>query len=195
VGSGSSALILGDNIFYGHSFGQQLARVVQKASGATVFAYHVRDPERYGVVEFDATGRAVGIEEKPTRPASHYVVTGLYFYDNQVLDIARSLRPSKRGEMEITDVNKHYLAQRELNVEVLGRDMAWLDAGTHEAFVEASTFIETIERRQGLKVTCPEEIAYRMGYISDEQLEAIGTRMQMSSYGQYLLGLLRDHVY
>jgi glucose-1-phosphate thymidylyltransferase len=163
--------------------------------GATVFAYHVNDPERYGVVEFDAAGKAVSLKEKPTKPKSNYAVTGLYFYDNQVLDIARDLKPSARGEYEITDVNKHYLARGQLTVEVMGRGMAWLDTGTHESLLEASTFIETIEKRQGLKVACPEEIAYRLGYISKEDLERIGNSMNKNGYGQYLLSVLREHLF
>ena len=168
VGGDHCALILGDNIFYGHDFASQLARANNGIVGASVFAYHVKDPQRYGVAEFDATGKAISLEEKPTDPKSNYAVTGLYFYDNQVLDIARDLKPSARSEYEITDVNKHYLARGQLTVEVMGRGMAWLDTGTHESLLEASTFIETIEKRQGLKVACPEEIAYRLGYISKD---------------------------
>ena len=195
VGADNCALVLGDNIFYGHDFASQLARANNGTVGASVFAYHVKDPERYGVAEFDVTGKAISLEEKPTDPKSNYAVTGLYFYDNQVLDIARELKPSARGEYEITDVNKHYLARGQLTVEVMGRGMAWLDTGTHESLLEASMFIETIEKRQGLKVACPEEIAYRLGYISKEDLERIGTSMDKNGYGQYLLSLLRERVF
>ena len=195
VGPDNCALVLGDNIFYGHDFASQLARANNGTVGASVFAYHVKDPQRYGVAEFDVTGKAISLEEKPTDPKSNYAVTGLYFYDNQVLDIARELKPSARGEYEITDVNKHYLARGQLTVEVMGRGMAWLDTGTHESLLEASTFIETIEKRQGLKVACPEEIAYRLGYISKEDLERIGASMDKNGYGQYLLSLLRERVF
>ena len=195
VGADNCALVLGDNIFYGHDFASQLARANNGTVGASVFAYHVKDPQRYGVAEFDVTGKAVSLEEKPTAPKSNYAVTGLYFYDNQVLDIARELKPSARGEYEITDVNKHYLARGQLTVEVMGRGMAWLDTGTHESLLEASMFIETIEKRQGLKVACPEEIAYRLGYISKEDLERIGASMDKNGYGQYLLSLLRERVF
>jgi glucose-1-phosphate thymidylyltransferase len=194
VGAKHCALVLGDNIFYGHDFASQLSRANTESVGATIFAYHVKDPERYGVAEFDTTGKAISLEEKPTAPKSNYAVTGLYFYDNQVLDIARELKPSPRGEYEITDVNKHYLARGQLTVEVMGRGMAWLDTGTHESLLEASTFIETIEKRQGLKVACPEEIAYRLGYISKEDLERIGNGMNKNGYGQYLLSLLHERV-
>ena len=192
VGEDDCVLVLGDNIFYGHDFASQLARANNGTVGATVFAYHVSDPERYGVAEFDATGRAISLEEKPTRPKSNFAVTGLYFYDNQVLDIAQDLKPSARGEYEITDVNNHYLARGQLTVEVMGRGMAWLDTGTHESLLEASAFIETIEKRQGLKVACPEEIAYRLGYISREDLENIGNSMNKNGYGQYLLAVSRE---
>ena len=192
VGEDDCVLVLGDNIFYGHDFASQLARANNRTVGATVFAYHVSDPERYGVAEFDATGRAISLEEKPTRPKSNFAVTGLYFYDNQVLDIAQDLKPSARGEYEITDVNNHYLARGQLTVEVMGRGMAWLDTGTHESLLEASAFIETIEKRQGLKVACPEEIAYRLGYISREDLENIGNSMNKNGYGQYLLAVSRE---
>lgn len=195
VGADNCALILGDNIFYGHDFVSQLARANNGTVGACVFAYHVKEPERYGVAEFDATGKAISVEEKPTEPKSNYAVTGLYFYDNQVLDIALDLKPSARGEYEITDVNNYYLARGQLMVEVMGRGMAWLDTGTHESLLEASTFIETIEKRQGLKVACPEEIAYRLGYISKEDLEHIGASMSKNGYGQYLLSLLRERVF
>src|SRR5215213_7665590 len=192
VGSGSVALILGDNIFYGQGFGQLLREAVNRRSGATIFGYHVKDPERYGVVEFERGGRVVGLEEKPEKPKSHYAVTGLYFYDNQVLDIARSLEPSGRGELEITDVNVEYLKRDQLRVEILGRGMAWLDTGTHESLHQAAGFIETIEQRQGLKVSCPEEIAYRMGYIGLEDLSRLAQPMKKSSYGRYLLELVED---
>jgi glucose-1-phosphate thymidylyltransferase len=195
VGSSSCALVLGDNIFYGHDFSQQLQHAAQKTHGATVFAYPVHDPERYGVVEFDAAGRAVSLEEKPAQPKSRYAVTGLYFYDNRVLDIAAATRPSPRGELEITDVNRRYLELGELEVAVMGRGMAWLDTGTHESMLEASTFIETIERRQGLKIACPEEIAYRMGYIGAQQLEALAAPMRKNGYGQYLLALLQETIF
>ena len=195
IGRDDSVLILGDNIFYGHDFASQLTRARDKSSGATVFAYHVKDPQRYGVAEFDASGKAISLEEKPTQPKSNYAVTGLYFYDDQVLDIARDLKPSARGELEITDVNTAYLERGQLDVEVMGRGMAWLDTGTHESLLEASHFIETIERRQGLKVACPEEIAYRLGYITAADLERIGNSMSKNSYGQYLLGLQRERVF
>jgi glucose-1-phosphate thymidylyltransferase len=194
IGKDDSALVLGDNIFYGHDFASQLVRATAKPSGATVFAYHVNDPERYGVAEFDAQGNAISLEEKPKVPKSNYAVTGLYFYDNQVVDIAQNLKPSPRGELEITDVNKRYLEMKQLNVQLMGRGMAWLDTGTHESLLEASHFIETIERRQGLKVACPEEIAYRQGYITAEQLEKMGNLMSKNGYGQYLLRLLKDRV-
>ncbi len=195
VGSDTSALILGDNIFYGHDLLPQLQRANARPLGATVFAYHVKDPERYGVAEFDAAGKAISLEEKPARPRSNYAVTGLYFYDNRVIDIARELKPSARGELEITDVNKAYLAQQLLDVEVMGRGMAWLDTGTHESLLEASTFIETIEKRQGLKIACPEEIAFRLGYIDAAALEQMAMTMKKNGYGQYLLGLLHDRTF
>ncbi len=195
IGGAGCALVLGDNIFYGHELADDLQRAAGKEEGATVFAYPVHDPERYGVVEFDAEGRALSIEEKPARPKSRYAVTGLYFYDREVVDIARALKPSPRGELEITDVNREYLRRGRLEVSVMGRGMAWLDTGTHETLLEASQFIETIERRQGLKIACPEEIAYRMGYISAQQVEALAQPMQKNSYGQYLLGLLRERVF
>jgi len=192
VGGGDSVLVLGDNIFYGHDLQPLLERANGRASGATVFVYPVADPERYGVAEFDGGGRVVSLEEKPSRPKSRYAVTGLYFYDNQVLDIAASLEPSMRGELEITDVNRRYLALGQLAVEVMGRGMAWLDTGTHETLLEASQYIETIERRQGLKIACPEEIAYRRGYIDAAALEKLGATMANNAYGRYLLSLLRE---
>ena len=195
IGSGPSSLILGDNIFHGHDLAASLKRAATGTSGATVFAYPVHDPERYGVVEFDGEGRAVSIEEKPERPKSRYAVTGLYFYDARVVDIAASLRPSARGELEITDVNRDNLQRGELAVEVMGRGTAWLDTGTHESLLEASHFIETIERRQGLKIACPEEIAFRMGYIDAAQLERLAQPMRKNSYGQYLLAILRERVF
>ena len=195
IGDEPCALVLGDNIFYGHELAEDLKRAASKTAGATVFAYPVQDPERYGVVEFDATGRAISIEEKPSQPKSRYAVTGLYFYDQRVIDIARNLQPSPRGELEITDVNRVYLAQDKLEVAVMGRGMAWLDTGTHESLLEASQFIQTIEKRQGLKIACPEEIAYRMGYISAQQIEALARPMQKNAYGQYLLALLKDPVF
>lgn len=195
IGSDPVALILGDNIFYGHELAESVQQAARKTAGATVFAYPVRDPERYGVVEFDATGKAIRIEEKPAKPKSRYAVTGMYFYDNQVIEIARSISPSARGELEITDINRRYLEQGQLKVNVMGRGMAWLDTGTHESLMEASLFIETIEKRQGLKVACPEEVAYRMGYITGEQLESLAMPLAKNGYGQYLLGLLTDRVY
>ena len=195
VGADCSCLVLGDNIFHGHDLASQVQRAAGKAAGATVFAYAVNDPERYGVVEFDAGGRAVSLEEKPKQPKSRYAVTGLYFYDNQVLDIAASLKPSARGELEITDVNRRYLEMGQLDVVTMGRGYAWLDTGTHESLLEASQFIEVIERRQGLKVACPEEIAYRMGYISAGDLEALARPLAKNGYGQYLLRLLSDKIY
>jgi glucose-1-phosphate thymidylyltransferase len=194
VGSDSAALVLGDNIFYGHDLQTQLARANARERGATVFAYPVADPQRYGVAEFDAHGRVVSLEEKPRSPKSRYAVTGIYFYDNRVLDLAADLRPSARGELEITDVNRAYLEWGELACEVMGRGMAWLDTGTHESLLEASQYIETIERRQGLKIACPEELAFRMGYIDAAQLERLGNALARNGYGQYLLRLLRDRV-
>ncbi|ATG91337.1 glucose-1-phosphate thymidylyltransferase RfbA [Methylomonas koyamae] len=195
VGANPSALVLGDNIFYGHDLYQQLRTAHRRTSGATVFAYHVQDPERYGVVSFDAEGRALSLEEKPAQPKSHYAVTGLYFYDNQVVDIAANLQPSPRGELEITDVNRVYLQQQQLSVEIMGRGYAWLDTGTHASLIEASNFIETIESRQGLKISCPEEIAWRSGWIGDEQIEKLAKPLAKNGYGQYLLGLLNKQVF
>lgn len=189
IGDDSVALILGDNIFYGHKFSTMLERAASRESGATVFGYNVKDPERFGVVEFNDEGIAVSIEEKPTEPKSSYAVTGLYFYDNDVVEIAKTIQPSPRGELEITDVNKVYLERGNLNVELLGRGFAWLDTGTHESLLEASTFIETIERRQSLKVACLEEIAYRKGYISKEQLLTLAEPLKKNNYGQYLIDL------
>jgi glucose-1-phosphate thymidylyltransferase len=192
VGSEPVALILGDNIFYGQGFGQTLREAANRESGATIFGYHVKDPERYGVVEFERDGRVVGIEEKPESPKSHYAVTGLYFYDNRVLDIARDLKPSARGELEITDVNVEYLRHGQLRVEILGRGMAWLDTGTHESLKQAADFVKTIEERQDLKISCPEEIAYRMGYIDAEQVVRLAEPLKKNSYGRYLLELVED---
>jgi len=195
VGGGPSALVLGDNIFYGHDFAQLMARAGARDSGASVFAYHVQDPERYGVVAFDDRKRALSIEEKPKVPKSNYAVTGLYFYDEQVCDIAASIRPSARGELEITEVNAQYLRQGQLNVEIMGRGYAWLDTGTHDSLLEAGQFIATIEKRQGLKVACPEEIAYRAGWIDAGQLEALAAPMLKNSYGQYLMQVLRERAF
>jgi glucose-1-phosphate thymidylyltransferase len=192
VGDSTCCLLLGDNIFYGHDLSAQLKSAAGNNEGATVFAYPVRDPQRYGVVSFDANGRATSIEEKPEKPRSHYAVTGLYFYDNEVLDIAASLKPSARGELEITDVNRRYLEAGKLNVVVMSRGYAWLDTGTHESLLEASQFIETIERRQALKIACPEEIAWRMRYIDDNALDKLADELGKSSYGNYLKELLRD---
>ena len=192
VGNSPSARVLGDNIFHGHDFVPLLARADQQASGATVFAYHVQDPERYGVVAFDAEGRARSIEEKPLKPQSNYAVTGLYFYDNQVVDIAKSVRPSARGELEITSVNQAYLDRRALNVQIMQRGYAWLDTGTHDSLLEASQFIATLEHRQGLKIACLEEIAWRNGFIGAEQLEALAQPMAKNGYGRYLLRILRE---
>jgi glucose-1-phosphate thymidylyltransferase len=195
VGTDPSCLILGDNIFHGHDLAAGLQAANAAAAGATVFAYRVNDPERYGVVEFDDKGRAISIEEKPAKPKSHYAVTGLYFYDNAVVDIAANLKPSPRGELEITDVNRVYLERGALSVQVMGRGTAWLDTGTHESLLEAAHFIETIERRQGLKIACPEEIAFRMGYIDAQALERLAQPMKKNAYGQYLLEVLRDRVF
>ena len=196
LAGGPSCLVLGDNLFYGHDLAGDLQQAGKKAKGATVFAYPVKDPERYGVVEFNNQGRAISIEEKPKQPKSRYAVTGLYFYDAQVVDIAKSLKPSARGELEITDVNRRYLEHGELDVMVMGRGHAWLDTGTHETLLEAAAFIETIERRQGLKIACPEEIAFRLGYISAEDLKKLGAAMgKNNAYGQYLLRVLEDRVF
>jgi glucose-1-phosphate thymidylyltransferase len=194
VGRDPSVLVLGDNIFYGHGLPEQMRVAAGRAAGATVFAYRVRDPERYGVVSFDPQGRAVDIEEKPLRPKSHHAVTGLYFYDNDVLEIAAALKPSPRGELEITDVNRAYLARGDLHVELLGRGTAWLDTGTHESLLEAAMFIQAIEKRQGLKVCCPEEIAYRAGFIDAAQMEKHAAALAKSGYGTYLLEVLQDGV-
>ncbi len=195
VGGKPSALVLGDNIFYGHDFQGLLHSAAERGDGASVFAYHVHDPERYGVVAFDAQQRAVSIEEKPKVPKSNYAVTGLYFYDGQVCDIAADIKPSARGELEITDVNARYLSQGELNVEIMGRGYAWLDTGTHDSLLEASQFIATLEKRQGLKVACPEEIAYRSGWISREQLEAMAQPMLKNGYGAYLMQIVNSQVF
>lgn len=192
IGNDSCSLVLGDNIFYGNGFEQLLQSAVNKEKGGTVFAYHVHDPERYGVVEFDSSGHAISVEEKPAYPKSGYAVTGLYFYDNNVVEIARSIKPSVRGELEITSVNEAYLKRGELDVQVMGRGYAWLDTGTHESLLEASLFIQTIEKRQGLKIACPEEIAYRNGYIDAEQLLQLAEPLSKNSYGQYLLGILKE---
>jgi glucose-1-phosphate thymidylyltransferase len=192
VGTEGVSLILGDNIFYGHGLVEGLQRGASRRAGATVFGYYVKDPERYGVVEFDEHGRAMSVEEKPARPRSHYAVTGLYFYDNQVLEIAENLVPSARGELEITDVNREYLRRGQLRVEVMGRGMAWLDAGTHESLLQSSNFVQTLEQRQGLKIACPEEIAYRMGYIGAEQLARLAEPMKDGDYGRYLLAVLAE---
>jgi len=195
VGDHPSALVLGDNIFYGHDFGPLLQRANARTGGATIFAYHVTDPERYGVVEFDEQQHAVSIEEKPKTPKSNYAVTGLYFYDRQVCDIAASIRPSARGELEITEVNARYLQQGQLDVEIMGRGFAWLDTGTHDSLLEAGQFIATLEKRQGLKVACPEEIAYRSGWIDATQLMALAEPMRKNGYGQYLLRLLTERAF
>jgi glucose-1-phosphate thymidylyltransferase len=190
-----SALVLGDNIFYGHDLQEPLRQATERQGGATVFAYHVHDPERYGVVEFGADKHALSIEEKPAQPKSSYAVTGLYFYDEQVCDIAANIQPSSRGELEITDVNAHYLRHRQLHVEIMGRGYAWLDTGTHDSLLEAGQFIATLEKRQGLKVACPEEIAYRAGWIHAEQLEALAMPMLKNGYGQYLMQILRNQIF
>jgi glucose-1-phosphate thymidylyltransferase len=194
VGSDASALVLGDNLFYGHGLPEQLKKADARSKGATVFAYHVKDPQRYGVVQFDAAGLALDIEEKPAHPKSSYAVTGLYFYDNQVLDVAASLRPSARGELEITDVNRWYLERGALEVELFGRGTAWLDTGTHESLMQAANFIETIQNRQGWKICCPEEIAFRSGFIDADQLESLARPLSKSDYGQYLISILSERV-
>jgi glucose-1-phosphate thymidylyltransferase len=195
VGGKPSALVLGDNIFYGHDFQKLLKHASARPDGATVFAYHVTDPERYGVVDFDKNKKALSIEEKPQRPKSHYAVTGLYFYDEQVCDIAADIKPSARGELEITDVNSHYLKQGQLNVEIMGRGYAWLDTGTHDSLLEAGHYIATIEKRQGLRVACPEEVAYRAGWIDAAKLEELAAPLKKSGYGVYLMNLLKDEVF
>jgi glucose-1-phosphate thymidylyltransferase len=195
VGKDPCALVLGDNIFYGHDLSIRLQEAMKNTAGATIFAYQVTDPQRYGVVEFDGKGRAVSIEEKPRQPKSRFAVTGLYFYDNDVLDIAASLQPSARGELEITDVNRRYLERNQLQVKILGRGDAWLDTGTHESLLEASQFISTIERRQGLKIACPEEIAFRLRYIDAGQLKELARSMGRSAYGHYLLNILEDRTF
>jgi len=195
IGAHPSALVLGDNLFYGHDLQQLLCNAMARRDGATVFAYHVHDPERYGVVEFDGDFKAVSLEEKPAHPKSSYAVTGLYFYDPQVVELAKNLRPSARGELEITDLNRIYLEQGKLNVEIMGRGYAWLDTGTHESLLDASQFIATLERRQGLKVSCPEEIAFRQGWIDAEQLERLAAPLAKNGYGQYLQRLLKDNIF
>jgi len=195
IRNGPSCIILGDNLFFGHDLQKYLQRAAQKTEGATVFAYPVHDPERYGVVEFDQNGKALSIEEKPSQPKSHHAVTGLYFYDSQVIDIAKSIKPSARGELEITTVNQHYLDRGQLEVETFGRGMAWLDTGTHESLLEASQFVHTLEKRQGLKIASLEEIAWRWKWIDDTQLEALARPMEKSGYGQYLLKLLHHRIY
>ena len=194
IGKDSCALVLGDNLFFGHDFASRVKKAAEQKNGATVFAYPVKDPERYGVVEFDGKGRAIGIEEKPAKPRSRYAVTGLYFYDRQVVKLAKALKPSKRGELKITDLNAVYLKQGELQVEVMGRGDAWLDTGTHDSLLEAAQFIQTLERRQGLRISCPEEIAWRNGWISGAQLEALARPLAKNGYGEYLLDLLRTRV-
>ncbi len=195
VGSDPSALVLGDNIFYGHDFSSMLSRAHDQTAGATIFAYAVSDPERYGVAEFNAAGKVISLEEKPTHPKSRYAVTGLYFYDNQVCDLAAQLKPSVRGELEITDLNRCYLNQDQLQVELMGRGFAWLDTGTHESLLEASQYVQTVEKRQGLKIACPEEIAYRKGLISAAELEELAMRMKNNGYGQYLLQVLNETLF
>ncbi|MDH3275801.1 MAG: glucose-1-phosphate thymidylyltransferase RfbA [Gammaproteobacteria bacterium] len=192
IGRDSVALVLGDNIFYGHGLRQQLLKVAQKSAGATVFAYHVKDPERYGVVHFDKDGKVLGVEEKPAEPKSNYAVTGLYFYDSRVVEIARNLKPSARGELEITDINRWYLADDSLRVELMGRGAAWLDTGTHESLLEAAQFVQIIEQRQGLKICCPEEIAYNNGFIDADQLRLLASRLGKNGYGEYLIEVLTD---
>ncbi len=195
IGNDGCSLVLGDNIFYGHGFDRLLNAASSKQKGGTVFAYHVQDPERYGVVDFDANGRALSIEEKPLKPKSNYAVTGLYFYDNDVVQIAKSIKPSARGELEITTVNQIYLERGDLDVQVMGRGYAWLDTGTHESLLEAGSFVQTLEKRQGLKIACPEEIAYRKGYITAEQVEKLAQPLAKNAYGRYLLSLLNDKAF
>lgn len=195
IGNDLSALVLGDNIYYGHDFQALLGNAMERSEGASVFAYHVQDPERYGVVEFDVQGKAISLEEKPARPKSNYAVTGLYFYDKDVVEIAKGIKPSPRGELEITDLNRFYLEQGRLSVEIMGRGYAWLDTGTHDSLLEASGYIATIERRQGLKVACPEEVAYRQGWVDAQQLEKLAAPLAKNGYGQYLLRLIQDKVY
>ncbi|MEZ2576031.1 MULTISPECIES: glucose-1-phosphate thymidylyltransferase RfbA [Buttiauxella] len=193
IGNDNCALVLGDNIFYGHDLQKQLENAVAKESGATVFAYHVHDPERYGVVEFDKEGKAISLEEKPLEPKSNYAVTGLYFYDNSVVEMAKSLKPSPRGELEITDINRIYMEQGRMSVAMMGRGYAWLDTGTHQSLIEASNFIQTIELRQGLKVACPEEIAFRKGFIDAEQVKKLAEPLSKNDYGKYLLKMVKGH--
>ena len=195
IGDDACALVLGDNVFYGHELVEHLVRAADKKIGATVFAYPVNDPERYGVIEFDKQRKVVSIEEKPSKPKSRYAVTGLYYYDNKVVEIAQAIKPSARGELEITDINNAYLKDGELEVEVMGRGIAWLDTGTHESLIQASLFIETIEKRQGLKIACPEEIAYRKNYIDERQLRRLAEPLMKNGYGQYLIGLLENPTY
>ena len=195
IGKDACSLVLGDNIFYGHELAQMAQKAAQQTKGATVFAYPVHDPERYGVVEFNAAGKAVSLEEKPKSPKSRYAVTGLYFYDNRVVEVAKNMQPSARGELEITDVNRQYLEWGDLQVEVMGRGMAWLDTGTHDSLIEAGSFIQTIEKRQGLKVACPEEIAYRMGFIDAEKLAALASKYAKNGYGDYLKQVLTERVF
>lgn len=195
IGNDLSALVLGDNIYYGHDFQALLGNAMERSEGASVFAYHVQDPERYGVVEFDVQGKAISLEEKPAKPKSNYAVTGLYFYDKDVVEIAKGIKPSPRGELEITDLNRFYLEQGRLSVEIMGRGYAWLDTGTHDSLLEASGYIATIERRQGLKVACPEEVAYRQGWVDAQQLEKLAAPLAKNGYGQYLLRLIQDKVY
>ncbi|MDI1298763.1 glucose-1-phosphate thymidylyltransferase RfbA [Methylotenera sp.] len=195
IGDSPSALVLGDNIFYGHHFNQLLSSAMQRTEGASVFAYHVHDPERYGVAEFDATGKVLSLEEKPAQPKSNYAVTGLYFYDNQVVELAKNLKPSPRGELEITDLNRLYLEKSQLNVEIMGRGYAWLDTGTHESLLEAGQFIATLENRQGLKVACPEEIAFRQHWIDAKQLEQLAQPLTKNGYGKYLMQILKEDIF
>jgi len=194
IGTDPCALLLGDNLFFGHNFQQSVQHAAAKQDGATIFAYPVHDPERYGVVEFDQEGRAITIEEKPQQPKSRYAVTGLYFYDNSVVEVAKTIKPSKRGELEITSVNQHYLEQGQLHVEVMGRGMAWLDTGTHESLLEAGQFVHTLEKRQGLKIACPEEIAWRNGWINDAALTVLANKLTKNTYGQYLKDILQYEI-